>query len=123
VTATPLIIPIVPVNSQTLTATLGNQAVRVDLYTKHLQVPVHPPGSIVTNPPIFEEVDPLFLNLYLNDALILGGVLCLNNVGIVRNRYFGFVGDLAFTDLQGDEDPRVSGLGLRWLLNYWPDLR
>lgn len=78
---------------------------------------------IVTNPPVFGEIDPIFLDLYINDVLILGGVLCLNNVAIVRDPYLGFIGDLAFTDLTGDEDPQVSGLGFRWLLNYWPNLK
>lgn len=120
--ATPFLIPLVPANSQELTATLGNQACRIKVFTKNLWVPYHNPGEIVTDPPPFEEINPLFLDLYLNDSLIVGGVLCLNNVGIVRNPYFGFVGDLSFTDTQGNEDPQVSGLGNRWQLCYWPNL-
>ena len=116
------IVPIVPANNQTLSVTLANQPCKINIFTKHIQVPVHPPGSIITNPPIFEAIDPIFLDLYLNDVLVVGGVLCLNRVGIVRNPYFGFVGDLSFADTLGDEDPQVSGLGNRWLLCYWPNL-
>lgn len=120
--ALPFIIPLQPVPSQVLEVTLNNQACKIKVFTKHIQVPIHPPGTTVTNPPVFEEVDPLFLDLYLNDVLVVGGVLCLNKVGIVRNPYFGFVGDLSFNDLQGNEDPQVNGLGLRWILSYWSDL-
>lgn len=119
---TPQIIPIQPVPSQELDVTLDNQPVKLKIFTKHIQVPIHPPGTIVTNPPVFEAIDPLFIDVYLNDVLILGGILCLNNVGIIRSPYLGILGDLAFTDLTGDEDPQVDGLGIRWLLNYWPNL-
>lgn len=121
--AIPLIVPVTPVPAQTLNVTLADQACRINIFTKHLNVPDHLPGDIVTDPPVFYTIDPIFLDLYLNDVLVLGGVLCLNNVGIVRNPYLGFVGDLSFTDVQGDEDPRYDGLGVRWLLNYWPSLR
>lgn len=82
-----------------------------------------PTGNIVTDPPAFAEINPIFLDLYINDVLVLGGVLALNNVGLVRDPYLGFVGDLSFTDIQGNEDPQVSGLGIRWLLCYWPNLK
>ncbi|WP_235012296.1 phage baseplate plug family protein [Caballeronia catudaia] len=50
--------------------------------------------------------------------LIMAGVLCRNLVYLVREAYFGFVGDLAFVDSAGDDDPQYSGLGTRWRLLY-----
>ena len=37
---------------------------------------------------------------------------------IVRDTYLGFLGDLAFFDLQGEDDPYYTGLGDRWVLGY-----
>jgi hypothetical protein len=120
--ALPLVVPLAAVPSQTLNITLGGQPCRIKLFTKNLQVPALDPGEIVTEPPRFVEIDPIFMELYLNDVLLLGGVLCLNEVRIVRDAYLKFIGDLSFQDLQGSDDPRVAGLGTRWILCYWPDL-
>jgi hypothetical protein len=60
----------------------------------------------------------LFLDLYLNTTLLIGGVLCENLNRIVRNTYFGFIGDLCFLDTQGAQDPDYTGLGGRYLLAY-----
>lgn len=60
----------------------------------------------------------LFLDLYINNALILGGVLCEDRNRIVRSAYLGFAGDLAFIDNQGTSDPVYSGLGSRFSLAY-----
>jgi hypothetical protein len=53
----------------------------------------------------------------------LNGVLCLNAVRIVRDLYFGFVGDFAFFDTQPDPivgaaDPDYTGLADRFVLMY-----
>lgn len=126
------IVPLIATASQTLSVSLGNQPCAIDVFTKHIQVPIipghgvsappQPGGSIFTDPPTYGEIDPVFLNLRLNDVPILGGVLARNNVKIFRNAYFGFVGDLSFSDTEGDEDPQWSGLGTRWLLLYWSTL-
>lgn len=105
--------------------------------------------------PVYENINPVFMDLYVNDALIVGGVLMLDRVFAVRDDYLGFVGDLAIVDTQGNEDPagvplrlpppdlrnalqralplalggkmppegqpnKIPGLGVRWLLTYWP---
>jgi hypothetical protein len=49
---------------------------------------------------------------------ILSGVLCENVNRLVRNSYFGFLGDLAFLDNQGTSDPFYTGLGTRYSLIY-----
>lgn len=95
-------IPLVPVPSQKLAVTLGSQACIVKVYQKSTG---------------------LFLDLYIGETLIIGGVICQNANRIVRDAYLGFVGDLAFFDTQGDqfgapEDPIYTGLGGRWVLNY-----
>jgi hypothetical protein len=60
----------------------------------------------------------LFMDLYVNGALIVGGVLCLNGVGILQDQYLGFNGELAFFDTQGSSDPTYDGLASRYLLVY-----
>lgn len=53
----------------------------------------------------------LFMNVSVNNALIIGGVLCENRNRIVRSLYLGFIGDFIFIDNQGSEDPVYTGLG------------
>jgi hypothetical protein len=91
------IIPLLATNSQTLSVRLGGQPCRIHVYQKSTG---------------------LYLDLYVADVLTLGGVACRNGVGIVRDAYFGFVGDLLFADTQGSSDPEASGLGTRWVLAY-----
>lgn len=92
-------IPIRPVASQILTVQLAKQPCRIE---------------------ISQKSTGLFLNLYVNDALIIGGVICQNANRIVRSKYLGFIGDLAFFDTQEGvtDDPYYTGLGSRWVMNY-----
>lgn len=114
-------IPLAAVASQEVSVTLGGQACRIRLYARDLFVPVTTPIS--TDPPVYAQVRRLFMDLYLDDALLLSGVPCQTNNRIVRDAYLGFVGDLAFLDtVGGGDDPEVSGLGTRWVLSYWPRL-
>jgi len=85
------------VPSQTLQATLGNQNVRLNVYQKFFG---------------------LFMDVYVADQLIIGGVICLNLTKIVRDAYLGFVGDFTFIDNQGASDPVYTGLGSRYSLIY-----
>jgi len=91
------IVPLNPVPSQSLNITLGGQACQINVYQKAFGV---------------------FLDLSVNNVLIIGGVLCLNLVLIVRSLYLGFVGDLAFIDNQDSSDPTFDGLGSRYSLAY-----
>jgi hypothetical protein len=98
-----LIVPLQPVVAQTLSITLGGQPCQLRVYQKSTG---------------------LFVDLYVNNALIIGGVIALNGTRIVRDAYLGFVGDLFFADMfttptQEGADP-VGGaqLGARWLLFY-----
>ena len=90
-------IPLNAIPNQTLTVGLGNQACQISVYQKS--------GG-------------LFLDLYVNNSLIIAGVLCENFNRIVRSLYLGFSGDLVFGDTQGTSDPDYTGLGSRFVLLY-----
>jgi len=97
-----LIVPLQAVPSQTLNIVLANQACTIDVLLKSTG---------------------LFVDLSVNSALIIGGVVALNAVRIVRDSYLSFIGDLIFVDIQpdpvtGPADPLYTGLGSRWLLFY-----
>lgn len=101
----PVVIPLRPIPSQTITITLSNQSCRIN---------------------VRQTSTGIYLDLYVNDTLIIGGVHCQDLNPIVRNRYLGFIGDLAFYDTQpstitGPNDPVYTGLGSRYVLEYYQD--
>src|ERR1044072_7471686 len=100
----PLSIPLARIPSQTLRTTLAGQRCRLRIYSRDVQLPDWRPQTIATDPPVSEQTLVTFLDLYVNDALVLGGVRCYNDNRLVRDSYLGFVGDLAFTDVYGDQD-------------------
>lgn len=115
-----------PVPAQTLIVSLGNQPCQIGVTAKNVSVPVLPPGSIATNPPVLDAIQVVFIDLYVNDVLVIGGCLARNGVGVVQNSYLGFVGEITIEDTQpdpiaGPSDPFVSGLGSRFLLSYWSE--
>lgn len=91
------IVPTQPLAYQTLQVLLGGQACTIEVY---------------------QEAYGLFVDLYVNNGLIIAGVIAENLNRIVRNAYLGFLGDLAFIDTQGTSDPVYTGLGGRYLLMY-----
>ena len=91
------IIPLTAIASQTLTIVLNNQICQINVYQK---------GAAV------------YVDLYVNNVLIIGGVIGENLNRIVRSAYLGFIGDLTFYDTQGNLDPVYTGLGSRWILFY-----
>jgi len=60
----------------------------------------------------------LYMNLTLAGVPIVTGVICRDRVGLVRPS--AFMGDLAFIDTQGTDDPYYTGLGARYQLVYIP---
>ena len=92
-----LIVPLQPVASQTVNAPLGNQPTTLNVYQKDTG---------------------LFMDVYVNGSLIIGGVICNNADRIVRNAYLGFVGDFVWIDTQDASDPYYTGIGSRWFLAY-----
>ena len=77
---------------------LSNQPCQIDVLTKSTGV---------------------FVNVSVADALVIGGVIALDRNLIVRDAYLGFIGDLAFVDTQGTDDPVYTGFGGRFAFVYY----
>lgn len=58
------------------------------------------------------------MDLSVNNTVLFTGAICHSGSLLVRYPYLGFIGDLAFRDTQGGEDPSYTGLGTRWQLMY-----
>ena len=68
---------------------------------------------------VYQKYTGLFFDLLVNSSLVIGGVLCLNEVLLVRSAYLGFAGDFAFYDNTNDnDDPVYTGLGTQFSLIY-----
>lgn len=98
-----LIVPLQSVPNQTVTVLLNNQQTLLYLY---------------------QTSTGLYIDVYVNSTLIIGGVICEQANVIVRDAYLGFSGDLAFYDTQPDPvagplDPQYTGFGSRWILVYF----
>ncbi len=98
ITTTRFIVPLLAVPSQIVTVELNNQSVNLNVYQRTIG---------------------LFVDVGINNILIIGGVIALDRVKIVRDPYLGFVGDLAFWDSMGLTDPNWTGLGTRYFLGYF----
>lgn len=92
-----LLVPLQPIPDQLVTVTLNNQVCSINVY------------QLSTG---------MFLDLYVANVLLVGGVICQNINRIVRNDYIGFIGDLIFVDTAGSTDPVYTGLGSRYQLAY-----
>lgn len=92
-----LVVPIQPLANQTLQVQLANQPCTLHIY---------------------QEAYGLYINVYINNTLIIAGVICEDRNRIVRSTYLGFVGDFIFVDTQGQTDPIYTGLGGRYQLVY-----
>jgi len=90
-------IPLNATASQTLSVVLDNQYVQID---------------------VFQKAFGLYMNVYLDNVLVIAGVVCENLNTIVKSAYRGLSGDLVFLDNQGSDDPVYSGLGSRFSLVY-----
>jgi hypothetical protein len=90
-------IPIIAVAAQSFTIQLGAQNCAISLVQKNTG---------------------LFFSMTVNGASCVDSVLCLNLVGLIREAYYGFSGQLAFFDTQGTSDPYYTGLGDRYVLLY-----
>jgi len=91
-------IPVQAVPNQTLSLTLNDQAVTLNIYQKS---------------------SGLYMDVLVNNTdVIVGGVICQNLNRIVRDLYLGFTGDFSWFDNQGNSDPEYTGIGDRWTLLY-----
>jgi len=95
----PQVIPIQAVPSQVINVVLNQQQTTLNVYQR---------GS------------NMFVDVYSNNVLIIGGVVALNANVIVRNTYLGYLGDFAFYDTYGTgTDPQYAGLGTQYILVYY----
>ncbi len=96
------IIPLQAVPAQTVGVVLASQNCRITVKQRRTGV---------------------YLDLYVDDRLLVGGVICQVNNRIVRSEYTGFVGNLAFIDTQMDAEVDLvshDGIGTRFFLIYYP---
>lgn len=94
----PQIIPLQATPNQTVQVVLGDQACTINVYQK---------------------LYGLFIDLYVDNELIIGGVIGFDRNWIVRSKYLGFDGDLSFIDTQGHDDHDYSDLGAEFFLFYF----
>lgn len=92
------VIPLTAVASQSFTVQLNGQNCEINIYQKSTG---------------------LYFDLTVNGESIVNTMICLNAVGLVREVYLGFIGQLVFIDTQGSDDPYYTGLGSRYVLTYW----
>ena len=90
-------IPIISVAAQTFTIQLNGQSCAISLSQKN---------------------NGLYFDMTVNNNPCVNSVLCLNLVGLIREAYYGFSGQIAFFDTQGTNDPYYTGLGSRYQLVY-----
>lgn len=91
------VIPINAVAAQQFTIQLGNQNCDISIYQKNTG---------------------LFFDMVVNENPCVNSVICLNLVGLIREAYYGFIGQLVFVDTKGTTDPDYTGLGSRYILVY-----
>lgn len=92
-----LIVPVQAAPNQTLAVLLANQACQINIYTRSTG---------------------LYFDLNVSNDPVKVGVVCQDRNLLIRDAYFGFVGDFWFFDTQGTDDPVFTGLGTRFLLQY-----
>lgn len=94
-------VPLTAAPSQVVNATLGGQSCTLKVY---------------------QRTTGMFIDVCVDDALILGGALLRDRVLVLRDAYFDFVGDLMMVDTQGTADPFFSAsepsIGSRFALIY-----
>lgn len=90
-------IPIIAVAAQKFTIQLNGQSCAISLSQKS---------------------NGLYFDMTVNNNSCVNSVICLNLVGLIREAYYGFSGQLAFFDTQGTDDPYYTGLGSRYQLIY-----
>jgi hypothetical protein len=96
-----VIIPLQAVPSQQVNVLLNNQTCLINVY---------------------QRSTGLFTDLYVNNALIVAGVIGRNLTPMVRDAYLGFIGDLAWFNIDDDSqstDPIYTEVGIYHFLTYY----
>lgn len=92
-----IFIPLQPIPNQSLTVTLNGQSTLLAVYQK---------GSFI------------YVDITTNGIAVRQCRMAHDRALLVRYAYLGFLGDLAFIDMQGKTDPFYTGLGSRYQLVY-----
>lgn len=90
-------IPLANVPYQTFSITLGGQRCKITIYQK---------------------AEGLFLDLSVSQVQIVTAMICRDRINLLRYPYMGFIGNLAFIDTQGTNDPDYTGFDSRYVLVY-----
>ena len=93
-----LIIPVQPVPNQVVSVVLNGQYTQLNIY--------------------YKAAYGLFMDVLLNNVIIISGVICWNANRIIRSAYLGYSGDFCWFDNQGTSDPVYTGLGTQYSLVY-----
>ena len=93
----PLYIPAQPIPNQTMVINLAGQPSTLNIY---------------------QQAFGLMMDVLIGTNPIVQGILCLNANLIIRNTYFGYIGDFIFIDAQGATDPVYTGISSRYFLVY-----
>jgi hypothetical protein len=80
-----------------------------------LKVPI---GDQLLTIVIYQNSTGVYMDLYINDALVRESMLCLNLAPMVVEAYHGLNGRLMFEDTQGSNDPDYLGFGGRYQLRF-----
>lgn len=67
---------------------------------------------------IYQKEQGLFVDVSVENQAIVYAALALDITPIVCRDYAGFIGNLMFTDTQGNADPDYTGLADRFALLY-----
>lgn len=67
---------------------------------------------------LVQRYSGIYMDLTVNDEVVMQGVPCWYANKMVRYSYLGFKGDLVFLDNEGESDPQWDGLGDRFPLYY-----
>lgn len=90
-------IPLATTASQTLNVVLNQQLIRLDIY---------------------QRSTGLYMNVWLDDTMVVAGAICQNLNPVVHADYLGLGGDFVFVDTQGSDDPTYDGLSGRYVLIF-----
>ena len=85
---------------------LANQTFWIDLNEQDCEIHV------------YERYGVTYMDLKVNDKVIIQGQICLNNTDIIQYKHLEFDGNLRFIDTQGSNDPYYTGFNERYALVY-----
>ncbi len=63
----------------------------------------------------------LFCGLTIDETPVFDGMVCRDRLPLKQSRVQPLIGNVAFFDTEGEEDPRWKGLGTRFRFVYFTD--